>query len=363
MTPDSEPQVTVLIPAFNQERYLSQTIASVVTQTFREPMRIIVLDDGSQDKTLAVARDIAASTPNLTVVHQDNQGRVGARNRLVELATTELLAWLDGDDIAAPNWIEEQVQHLRLNGHIVAVSAQGYAMTAECLPIGPLPRPLSHQEIDVAHLNGEANVFFQSCTTVRKSALISAGAYRDAYSASEDYDLWLRMAELGELENLASCHLLYRVHAASANWTSNVDQRTTGEAILKAARARRRLRPLAASPETIPHPEKDDWNRRLFWINIAARSGNPLTALRLIRQALLRHPGSPLIWLFLLSSMIDSLICFGNRTSNFCPGTIPRPGRLPALSAYALGRRIAAFKRTAFRFLGLSQTQVPVRAD
>ena len=90
---------------------------------------------------------------------------------------------------------------------------------------------------------------------VRKIASATSGAYDERFPCAEDYSLWLRLAEFGELHNLNSVHLYYRVHATSANWTANVEQRQQGQQILDEQRRARGLAPIKSVDSKIP-PQK-----------------------------------------------------------------------------------------------------------
>ena len=348
--PPQLPDVCVVIPAFNLEKYLAAAVSSVLKQSYCGRASIIILDDGSTDSTLTVARQIADSAANVSVFSQANGGRVAARNRLLELASSELVAWIDGDDLAAPDWLAQQIARLTSDDRLCAVSGQGYAMTAAAWPIGPIDaHPLIDEQIRERHLAGMANAFFQSCVVTRKSALLRAGGYRTNYPAGEDYDLWLRVAEIGELANVNQTHLLYRVHAQSANSTISVQQRLQGLASCNEARAKLALPPLPEQLAFIPERKKDDWDRRIYWINIALKSGNPLTAWSLCCTAIGHHPASLLLWLLILVASIDMVLLRGNRTSRFVPGRAPKIGSVPRLSAYRLARALNRMRRAWLR--------------
>ena len=166
-----------------------------------------------------------------------------------------------------------------------------------------------------------------------------------AYPCAEDFSLWLRLAEIGSLANLSAIHLYYRVHSTSANWTVNIDQRLQGHQIMNEARQRRGLLPLEAAAQPIPPAKKDDWNRRLYWINIALKSGNPVSALEMLRVALRKHPTSLVMWLAAIVSVCDTILFLGNRTADFGPGKRARVGSLPFVSCYRLGRSLNRFRR------------------
>ena len=337
--------VTVVIPAYNLDAYLQDAIQSVLKQQYDGPLSIIVLDDGSTDMSLEVANRMAQRVSNLQVITQTNQGRAKTRNRMLELAETDLVAWLDGDDLAAPCWLADQIGYLHSHPECVAVGGQGYSMTASGNAIGPITHPLDSDEIDQRHLSGQANAFFQSCVLVRKSAVLKAGGYDERYPCAEDYSLWLRLAEIGKLANLPACHLCYRVHATSANWTLNIDQRTQGHAIQQEALKRRGLPVDGKVMDAIPPAKKDDWNRRLFWVNIALKSGNPVSALQMLGPALKKHPVSLVMWLAALVSLADAIIFLGNRTAKFIPGKSLQIHVLPIFSFYRAGRGLVRARR------------------
>jgi glycosyltransferase involved in cell wall biosynthesis len=105
-----KPLVSILIPAYNAERSISETIRSALAQTWTRK-EIIIVDDGSTDQTLAIARQFASQ--NLSVITQENQGASAARNKALELCQGDYVQWLDADDLLAPDKIAQQMQRLR----------------------------------------------------------------------------------------------------------------------------------------------------------------------------------------------------------------------------------------------------------
>ena len=102
-----KPLVSILIPAYNAQPWLAETIRSALAQTWPSK-EIIVVDDGSRDQTLSVARQFASK--NVSVVTQENQGGSAARNRAFELCQGEFIQWLDADDLLAPEKIARQME-------------------------------------------------------------------------------------------------------------------------------------------------------------------------------------------------------------------------------------------------------------
>jgi glycosyltransferase involved in cell wall biosynthesis len=99
--------VSILIPAYNAERWIADTIQSALGQTWPRK-EIIVIDDGSNDRTLAIARQFASQT--VTVVPQKNQGAAAARNKAFDLCQGDYVQWLDADDLLSRDKIAKQMQ-------------------------------------------------------------------------------------------------------------------------------------------------------------------------------------------------------------------------------------------------------------
>src|SRR4029450_13201330 len=102
-----KPLVSILIPAYNAERWIADTIRSALLQTWPRK-EIIVVDDGSTDRTLQAARHFAS--PTVSIVTQENQGASAARNRAFELCQGDYIQWLDADDLLALDKIAKQVE-------------------------------------------------------------------------------------------------------------------------------------------------------------------------------------------------------------------------------------------------------------
>src|SRR6266436_3094234 len=101
-----KPLVSILIPAYNAEPWLAETIGSALGQTWPNK-EIVVVDDGSRDRTLSIARQFASKC--VSVVTQENQGASAARNRAFELCQGDYIQWLDADDLLWADKIAKQM--------------------------------------------------------------------------------------------------------------------------------------------------------------------------------------------------------------------------------------------------------------
>jgi len=102
-----KPLVSILIPAYNAEPWIADTIKSALNQTWPSK-EVIIIDDGSRDQTLRVARQFASEV--VSVVTQENQGGSAARNRAFELCQGDYIQWLDADDLLSPEKVEKQME-------------------------------------------------------------------------------------------------------------------------------------------------------------------------------------------------------------------------------------------------------------
>ena len=191
--------VSVVIPAYNAAATLDETLRSLRSQTYRA-LEIIVVDDGSTDDTRAIAERHAAIDSRVQVVTQDNAGVAAARNTGWHRARSDLIAFVDADDLSAPTRIERQVQVLQQGGERVGLV---YCWTARIDSRGRMTGAYQTacSEGDVlAQLVATNFVGNGSAALVRRQALIDAGGFDSGLRAAgaegcEDYLLYFRVAE------------------------------------------------------------------------------------------------------------------------------------------------------------------------
>lgn len=189
------PRFSILTPAYNAELTLGRTVESVIAQTFVDWEQIII-DDGSDDRTLEVARSYAAQDPRVKVFERPHRGVTKTRIETMELAHGKLFARLDADDRMAPTYLERVAAFFEDHPDAQIVSTNGYQVFSDGR--------------EVYYYTAER---FQSVTSLTISDMLagyligtSAVMTRDVYeltggprpeARSEDIDLWLRAVALG----------------------------------------------------------------------------------------------------------------------------------------------------------------------
>lgn len=212
------PKVSVLMPVFNSEVYLSEAIDSILNQTF-EDFEFIIIDDGSNDRSQEIVRSY--SDPRIRFyVNKQNMGVAATLNRGLELATGEYIARMDSDDISLPNRFKEQVDFL--NRHqSVGVIGSNIEVFGENLVTTTRNFPQNSQKL-------KAELLFSSCfahpaVMIRRKCLIQYKLkYSPEYNGIEDYVLWWRMAEVTELGSVNRVLLRYRQHELQATKNHSV---------------------------------------------------------------------------------------------------------------------------------------------
>jgi len=207
------PEVAVVIPSYNSRQFLEATIASVRAQTL-VPDEIVVVDDGSTDGTAELAEDLG-----VRCIRKQNGGPASARNRGVKETKAPLLAFLDADDLFLPDKLERQLALLSQGG-IVACCSNAWVIQDDkqrrLKNRGDVASALTFKSLL------EGNPVICSTVVVRRDCFEEAGGFDEdrVLIATEDYDLWLRLARLGRLAYLDVPLAEYRTHGASLSGSS-----------------------------------------------------------------------------------------------------------------------------------------------
>jgi glycosyltransferase involved in cell wall biosynthesis len=202
----------------NGEKYLRKAVESILSQTFRD-FEFIIIDDGSEDRSRAILEEIAAKDGRIRLVSRENRGLTKSLNEGLGLASGEYIARMDADDVSLPERLACQVEFLRLNLSHAAVGAAVMMTDSELRPVRIRPQPRRHAGICRELLTGDGGAMTHPAVMLRRSAVLKVGCYDERFVTTQDLDLFIRLSEVGELENLEAVLLLWRQHPESVNRT------------------------------------------------------------------------------------------------------------------------------------------------
>lgn len=184
----NRPLVSVVIPAYNVAGVLPDTIASVQAQTWTD-WELLIIDDGSQDDTAAVAAQAQAQDSRITLIRQSNQGVSVARNLGVERSQGQFIAFLDADDVWLPSKLTTHLEHLLAQPQLGVSFAQVEFMTQAGIPTGKISRSRL-TGITPDYLLSENPTTTTSNWVIRRAVWTEVGGFCATMSYSEDLE-WL----------------------------------------------------------------------------------------------------------------------------------------------------------------------------
>ncbi len=211
-------QITVIMPVFNEERFLAEAIESVLAQSWRD-FELIILDDGSLDRTLEIAQSYARRDPRVRVESHANIGVAPTLNKGLELSASEWVVVMHADDVMMPNRIERQLAFVAEHPELAVASSWVKHINSRGRVIArDNSRLLTHEAVEKLYRANELIGFSHPAAILRKSAVQAVGGYRPQLRVNEDIDLWNRLLEPGYKILVQPEYLLhYRIHAGSAS--------------------------------------------------------------------------------------------------------------------------------------------------
>jgi glycosyltransferase involved in cell wall biosynthesis len=237
----SMPAISIILPVYNAEKYIDEAIQSVLAQTFTH-FELLLIDDGSTDSSLARLQHFAKQDARCVAYSTKNCGIVTALNFGISQAKAAIICRMDADDICMPQRFEKQFNYLNAHPECVAVGSNVLLIDPEGMPIVTWTYLSTHEEIDNLNLTGGVgSCMCHPAVAIRKSSLLAVGAYRAEFEYAEDYDLFLRLAEIGKLANLPEMLLKYRQHPASIGHAKRKEQLMKTQKALEETSRRREL--------------------------------------------------------------------------------------------------------------------------
>ncbi len=219
--PDSH-LVSVVVPVHNGGEYLEESVKSALQQNY-SPLEIIVVDDGSTDRTPDVLRRFGTAVKAL---RQENAGAAAARNRALEVAHGEFIAFLDADDLWHPDKLRTQVQYL-LDHQDVDLVASRWKVLADdeaADQLGDSVDSAASRTVDDGHSGWLYNDLLLDCViqtstvVMRRRLLQKIGHFDEGLRRGQDYDYWLRASRITQIHSLSVALSAYRLHVTNSTW-------------------------------------------------------------------------------------------------------------------------------------------------
>lgn len=204
------PLVSVVMPVYNGEKFLTEAIDSILMQSYKN-IELVIVNDGSSDSSKRIIQSY--TDPRIRFVENEtNSGIVFSRNRGLESSKGEYVATLDCDDIALPDRIEKQVEFLEKNPGYGMCGTFYISIDQKGEFKEKIHYPTGYQDIATCLILG--NCFCNSTVMIR-SRIAKELKYREKFDIVEDYELWYRISRMSKLANLPFYGTLYRLHGTN----------------------------------------------------------------------------------------------------------------------------------------------------
>lgn len=276
------PLISIIMPAFNAERYVCEAVRSVLQQSWQH-WELIIIDDGSTDGTMHVLASF--TDPRIKVLHQPNAGVSATRNRALDMAKGEYVAFLDADDILPPRGLAARAELLRGDPRCAFADGAVLAMDDATGALRPIHRP-TFRGMAFPELMGMSPKVFCGQTWMLRRSVIGNDRFPEYMRHAEDLAFYLQLARRGSYCATTEPVLFYRTGHGSA--MSDLDGLDKGYLQLYALAAH-------LSPPPAPSELERMWKRiRRVMARGYAKAGRPLSALRVLLRTRPASLGDPI---------------------------------------------------------------------
>lgn len=214
---DNKVKLSVVMPAYNAELYIEESITSILNQDFQS-FELIILDDKSLDGTLEIILKYAEIDNRIRVYRNEiNLGIAGNRNKGVLLAKGKYIVWQDADDISYPQRLSLQYEYMEKN-NLVGISGGSIEIFNERENLGIRRYPI--QDSKIRQKLFRYSPIAQPASIVRRNVLLDIGLYNESFPPAEDLDMTFRIGRKYLLGNIEQVVLKYRDNNQSATYKS-----------------------------------------------------------------------------------------------------------------------------------------------
>lgn len=209
------PKVSVIMPVYNAERFLRESIESVLNQSFPD-FEFIIINDGSRDNSLNIIKEYAEKDSRLKIIDQENQGVSVARNSGIKKSIGEYIAFLDSDDIWKQNKLEIQLDEFKSDEELkicgtwaIVIGENGEEIKKFTYP------PLKDKDIKLSSVY--KNPFITSSLILKKEILNENKLFKAGTHLAEDYEFITKHIYKNKTKNIDKYLVKYRIHGANSS--------------------------------------------------------------------------------------------------------------------------------------------------
>jgi glycosyltransferase involved in cell wall biosynthesis len=213
--------VSVVLPVYNGEKFLDESLSSILAQT-ESRFELLVVDDSSTDRSSDIVTRWMMQDARIRLIRSPKKGVAAACNEGIRLAQGRYIARMDADDIALHDRFAKQVRYLEQHGNCVAVGG-AYVEFFNDGSRGRTQTWPARWTYNLDDLFGPIGMPHPTAM-IKIEALKSVGGYRGAFVSAQDVDLWLRLASEGHIDNLNDVVLLYRRHSEQISERRAIEQ-------------------------------------------------------------------------------------------------------------------------------------------
>ena len=207
------PKISVIMSVYNGEKYLREAIESILNQTFTD-FEFIIVNDGSTDNSLEIIKSY--NDERIKIINNEkNIGLTKSLNKALAQARGEYIARQDADDISLPSRFEEQIKYLEEHPDVVLLGTSSYNIDESGKIIG---KKIALAKPTMGNLFKE-NQFIHGSVMFKKEVVDELGYYNELFNYSQDYELWLRIANHYPVRNLTQRLYKSRSHSENIGFT------------------------------------------------------------------------------------------------------------------------------------------------
>lgn len=212
------PKISVILPVYNGEDYLRYALDSILDQTYKD-FELILVNDGSTDKTRTIVDEYAKKDDRVVPIHQKNIGLVATLNKAISLSKGKYIARMDADDISLPRRFAEQISLLEANKNSVLCGSCFDVINEfnEFIRLGVAPA----FDEDLKRSMRLYNPIAHGSVMFKREAFLKTDGYSSTVGPTEDYDLWMKLSELGEFVFSEKSLFRWRVNPEGITHSAN----------------------------------------------------------------------------------------------------------------------------------------------